>query len=534
MGGSMSSGMKLVGAWSILVLILSTPLTGRGLEAAEQRVQTIPLGGALSDQEGGRYYGVYVPTRFGGNLTITTSSGSIEDLKGPDGKARQNGEDVGFNAQGWYLFQVKDAKEKYKVSVKFVQQGQAARMPWSFYYWPTKSDAIHEPWSGGNGRVDTYSVQGDDLQVATPGGYIEPGQDIVRAGPNGILETPVARGDDSTWFPNLYDDTTFRGADGSWYQTPSPMLKYDQLFSTFARSYEASNSQNQDIQRWPGHCLGAAIASISLNEPVPAPGSGLTKDELKALWAELGENHMNHRIGEYVKDIPPGPPRPGYDGTDSFAPKFHSLLETFIKSQKKSLLGNLRAFPPRGTVVEVWNHGIGKYTSEFEAVPNLGDRAVRIKTELVANAGSSLNGNDDKPRIVKYEYIIVYGIDGNVDPYSNAMADWISVGGEAMFTPLNLMEVAESRWQGHNPYISEANVRSVDLANGGAGGRFALAGTAPQFRPVAQYELGRSPNYSGGAINSGFASFNNNANANPSSLPNATPRRGLMSRMFSR
>ena len=37
----------------------------------------------------------------------------------------------------------------------FVQVGQSTKKPWNFYYWPTKADSIHEPWAGGNGRVDT-------------------------------------------------------------------------------------------------------------------------------------------------------------------------------------------------------------------------------------------------------------------------------------------------------------------------------------------------------------------------------------------
>ena len=53
--------------------------------------------------------------------------------------------------------------------------------------------------------------------------------------------------------------------------TPSPLLKYDQLFGTSARQWEAAFSQNKDISRWPGHCLGGAVASILLNEPNPAP-----------------------------------------------------------------------------------------------------------------------------------------------------------------------------------------------------------------------------------------------------------------------
>ena len=183
-------------------------------------------------------------------------------------------------------------------------------MSWNFYYWPTKGDAIHEPWAGGNGRVDTPRAWGDDVQVASFGSYIPPGQDIILPGPNGLLETPVAAGDDSTWFPNLYDDLTFRGADGTMFATPSPLLKYDQIFGTNARAYEASHTQNQDINRWPGHCLGAAIASIKLAEPRPVAGLDMTVDEIKSLWAELGENHLNHTIGDNANNIPAGPPRP--------------------------------------------------------------------------------------------------------------------------------------------------------------------------------------------------------------------------------
>src|SRR5262249_13506909 len=160
------------------------------------------------------------------------------------------------------------------------------------------------------------------------------GQDVVRAGPNGVLESRPAPGDTSTWFPNLYDDLTFLGADGTWYSTPAPMLKYDQIFGTSARLWEASNTQNHDIRRWPGHCLGGAMASIMLNEPRPAPGSGLTVDELKALWAELGENHYNHQIGDNVNNIPAGPPRPGLDPCDAFAPKSHSMLEKHMRGER--------------------------------------------------------------------------------------------------------------------------------------------------------------------------------------------------------
>ncbi|HWE35019.1 MAG TPA: hypothetical protein VG406_00490 [Isosphaeraceae bacterium] len=475
----------------------------------------VPLGGSLTNQDGDKGFSVYVPTRFGGVLTIATTGGELGPIKGPDGRERLNGGEIGDNQQGWYTFDVRGAKAPFAVTTSFVQVGQSTRMPWNFYYWPTKGDSVHEPWAGGNGRVDTMGPAGDDVMVATPGSYIAPGQDVVLPGPDGILDTRPAPGDTSTWFPNLYDDLTWLGPEGTLYATPSPLLKFDQLFNSSARRWEAANSQNRAITRWPGHCLGGAIASIMLNEPIPAPGSGFTADELKGMWAELGENHLNHKIGDYANNIPAGPPRPGFDPTDAFVARFHTMLEQHIRGRHQSLLGNLRAFPPNGTPDEVWNHGIGKYTAKFHAIPGRGERAVRLEVEVVGNAGANLNNGDNKPRLVKYEYSLVYGLNGQVDE-SNPMAnDWIAVGGDGMYAPLNLLEVVDSRWQGHNPYVTEANVRSIDLANGGFGPRtVAGGGTAPSFRPVRSYEAGRGPIFA----------FGNNGNG-----PGGPggPRRGL-------
>jgi hypothetical protein len=452
------------------------------------RIRTLPLGSTLDGQSGDRSFGVYIPTRYGGELTITTTDGAVSPISGPDGKEHANGADLGLDTHGWHTFSVSRSRGPYSVSATFVQVGRSERKPWNFYYWPTKADSIHEPWAGGNGRVDTIQVFGDDVLVGTPGGPIAPGRDIVLAGPNGLLETPVAAGDDSTWFPNLYDDMTFRGADGTIHRVPSPLLKYDQLFRTSSRRWEAANSQTKDLTRWPGHCLGGAVASILLDEPIPAPGSGLTPDELKALWAELGENHRNHRIGDYVVDIPPGPPRPGPDECDRFAPALHQLLEIHLRGRKRALLGNLRAFPPRGTTDEVWNHAIGEYTARYSAIPGMDVHATSVQVELIANSGSSLDGQDDKARVIRYAYTLFYGPDGRVDESRAYACDWISIEGEAMFAPLNLIELLDSRWSGHNPAVTEANVRSLDLANGGTSARF--TGFAPQFQPVSDSETG--------------------------------------------
>ena len=73
---------------------------------------------------------------------------------------------------------------------------------------------------------------------------------------------------------------------------------------------------------------------------------------------------------------PAGPPRPGPDATDWKVPRVHAMLEAHIRGEKKAVLANLRAFPPRGTVNEVWNHGIYKYIATYHAIPGRGPRAV--------------------------------------------------------------------------------------------------------------------------------------------------------------
>jgi hypothetical protein len=513
-----------LGGWVIWVLAATISVTANA--GAAEHVTTVPLGSSLDGQSGEHYYGVYVPTRFGGELRIKTTEGQVVELrKGTDGAVLTNGQEIGFDQQGWFTFKIAGAKKSYTVETTFVQIAQSTKKPWNFYYWPTKADVIHEPWAGGNGRVDTMSIPlgSDDQLIARPGAYIPPGQDIVLAGPNGLLETQPAPGDDATWFPNLYDDLTWFGPDKEHggqptiFQTQSPLLKYDQLFNTSARQWEAAYSQNKDISRWPGHCLGGAVASILMNEPVPAPWSGMTKDELKALWAELGENHYNHRIGDYANEIPPGPPRPGFDACDYKVSRVHAMLEAHIRGEKKPLLANLRAFPPRGTINEVWNHGIYKYIATYQAIPNRGPRAVKISLELHGNSGSMLNGQEDKDRVVNYEYSLVYGLDGRVDETNPYATDWISVGGEAQFAPLNVLELVESQWGGHNPQVTLANVRSIDLANGG-GDRSRFASRAPNFQSVAQFEAGR-PRMIADSFN-----FNDN--------PRPTPRFGGFFRAF--
>ena len=113
----------------------------------------------------------------------------------------------------------------------------------------------------------------------------------------------------------------------------------------------------------------------------------MTRGRAQGPLGRAGREPLNHRIGDYANEIPPGPPRPGPDECDCKVPRVHAMLETHIRGERKALLANLRAFPPRGMINEVWNHGIYKYIASYHAIPGRGPRAVRIVLELHAQLG---------------------------------------------------------------------------------------------------------------------------------------------------
>ncbi len=64
----MRIGIRLGGAmFGVIVTMMGTMARADSAE----RVVAIPLGGSLEAQKGDHHYGVYVPTRFGGELTIS-------------------------------------------------------------------------------------------------------------------------------------------------------------------------------------------------------------------------------------------------------------------------------------------------------------------------------------------------------------------------------------------------------------------------------------------------------------------------------
>ena len=449
-----------IGNWlgGSVIWALAATMSMAASAGTAEHVTTVPLGGSLDGLSGDHHYGVYVPTRFGGELKVTTTEGQIVDLKGPNGHAQGQRPGHRLRPAGLVHLQGRGGQEALRRGDQLCSGGSEHEKALEFLLLAHQGRLGSRTlgWGQRPGRHDELERR-RSMDRHAGRLHSRPAWTSSWPGRNGLLETLPAAGDDATWFPNLYDDLEWIGPDKEHggqvtrFKTPSPLLKYDQLFNTSARQWEAAFSQNKDISRWPGHCLGGAVASILLNEPSPAPGSGLTRDELKALWAELGENHYNHRIGDFANEIPPGPPQRRLSTPPTGRrPGCTPCSKRTSAARKRPCSANLRAFPPRGTISEVWNHGVYKYIATYKAIPGRGERAVNLKVEVHANSGSTLNGQDDKDRVINYEYNLVYGLDGKVDETNPMAADWISVRGDALYAPLNVLQLVESRWGGHN------------------------------------------------------------------------------------
>ena len=107
-----------IGNWlgGSVIWALAATMSMAASAGTAEHVTTVPLGGSLDGQSGDHHYGVYVPTRFGGELKVTTTDGQVVDLKGPKGTPKVNGQDIGFDQQGWYTFKVAGAKKPYTVA----------------------------------------------------------------------------------------------------------------------------------------------------------------------------------------------------------------------------------------------------------------------------------------------------------------------------------------------------------------------------------------------------------------------------------
>ncbi len=343
----------------------------------------VPLGGSVVSTLDPGQYRVYVPTRWGGVLTLDTDRGAISKLTTPQGV------DVGVplsspltytvphGAHGWYTFDVAGTGGvSHVVSTRFEQTGTASSVPWDYWYYPL---------------VDAAD-------------------------------------------PNLYDGT---------------LAKFDSLFGLFgaAQAWETLDCASQCMAPgsvghrstaqpgWAGHCHGAVIASILLEQPRAT--LGFSDDELEGLAAE-------YFGGQVVKGVEIADPRKGElataaatDAIDASVHRFHDFFRGLLKDQAvpfsmtlrqhdgpqmwRKVRGQYQPQPP-----QVWNQACYSYTAELREDPAaIGDpetetiRQIQVVNRFTTNndyAPPSDASAPSSPGPLRFatEYLLLYGTSGEV------------------------------------------------------------------------------------------------------------------------
>ena len=134
---------------------------------------------------------------------------------GPTARRSTNGQDIGFDQQGWYTFKVEGAKKPYSVENTFVQVAQSTKKTLELLL------LAHQ------GRLDPRALgrrkrtrrhdertltADDDFSLPARAATSRPG--TTSSCPDlTACSNAAAAGDDATWFPNLYDDLTWVGPD---------------------------------------------------------------------------------------------------------------------------------------------------------------------------------------------------------------------------------------------------------------------------------------------------------------------------------
>jgi len=399
------SDTSLEGTYNVIITAEKEDYTGdvTGI-FFDVEIPKIPLGGGESGKGDGATYKIYVPTRWGGTLTVTDTTGKV-GLYYPDPQTNiaspkaVNEYEVPLDKHGWYY--VKHHGEgSFTIENTFVQEGEADKRPWNFWYYPYLRYTYLE-----NGRPK--------MNLYNPGGVLD---------------------------------------------------KYDQIFQTESRRYEEEHYSTTDPDKfWWGHCLGGAIASILLGQPeaVVYSGQSFNQEEMEGLVIKLANTY--NVDGEILAGpIPSIKPESGKDDTDEFADDFHVGLVNYLRipKERKSLYSNLR--DPKVRIPEaVWNHAIYKYKSVMQEAKEGEESIIKITTTINANADVFPSDNI-VDRIEKYVYKLKYKPNGEIDDKFIGQ-DWISASG---FTPGKLSLITGCRFdnnRSNNPYVRKENVEKLGI-----------------------------------------------------------------------
>jgi len=396
----------------------------------------VPLGGTYTQLEGECFFKVYVPTKYGGKLVLTTDGGQLSNLVTPyasvndDAFTPHDVIDVQQNPKhGWYFF-TNEVQVGNVLSATLNQDVTAVNhQPWNYYFWSNLDSSL-----------TLYSESG----------------------------------------------------------TETPLKKYDEIFGTNARAEEANdyievNGAQHSITHpstcaqvspfpvisWHGHCQGMAVASVlykqpeaetmaqidsqanAQNIPIFNQQTTLTQEEIEGLYGQVYESAMSSGfvsgyVDHWASQAPPvvsaTPQSVNFEIVDRYCGQFHKSLEKVVAGQGRPLYANLRS-KGLSTDAENWNNAIYSYVATYEEVA--GNELVnKVIVTIIANDGENYPSIGlTAGRTIIYEYDLLYESSGEPNnSYSDDInqfidipeQNWISVSGDAVYTPGHVAEYVDS------------------------------------------------------------------------------------------
>lgn len=246
------------------------------------------------------------------------------------------------------------------------------------------------------------------------------------------------------------------------FDNPGPCTRYDAALGlgTLSYDWEYVNHQDASAGAWWGHCAGATVASILLQQPSAAPSSGLTQDDLEGMAAEFFDKDPLYKTLAVFGEKATGQ-RASSSDTDAVDPLvhlFHDTLYTMLSVKRRPLLIDLRQSTGIGAAAEVWNQACYRYEARMREAPAAAGhrdldapRQIEVVNSFVCNhdflspggvsTGQPHPGADER-REQQAVYTLIYGADGEVMPngeIAGVKQNWTSmqvthVGG-ALFPP---------------------------------------------------------------------------------------------------
>lgn len=448
-----------------------------------ETVSKLPLGGSkeVTDVSDPQLYKIYVPSRWGGMLTVTTNNGWVE-LYYPDADTKV----VDVNSEishairegnhGWYYVKHYGANS-YTISNAFVEEGGALaeRKPWNISTWVPFSDVLDD----GSNFSEIENLYDDfgplrKYDEAVYGGLLSPatdwemGKSILDLG--GTLGHYIYNGNARETFAEK--DWKFDWNENFVVEDTGPYDFYNSVTNQLGRGAGDGDLTDGYNTTWWGHCDGWATAAIIFKDPANLMLQGdFTVDDIKALLTEVGMRQLNKADRVVKKTMG--------NVEEGWTKIFHDFLREWLKKEQKTVLGDLKAVSRRKEEVgEVWNHPIWYYAAEMKERAGGDEKIVDVTLTLKSADDLGHNFREDSDRSVidkagegaygagAWRYHLAYDDNGEI---VGTGSGWDTVASDDpntkyiipyLFHPKSEDDVFEQESGRANPEVTEENIKT--------------------------------------------------------------------------